>query len=300
MPQSRKEVVIHADDLGMCHGANLAFLELFRRGVCTCGSVMVPGPWSSEMADLQARFPDLDIGVHLTLNAEKQHYRWRPLTRSQHGGLVDSDGYFWQNVQDLRRNAHPDAVEAELRAQIEAALAAGIDVTHLDDHMGAVFCPEFVGVYVRLGREYRLPILIMESIQAYDPRHNLDEVDDGGVLAAAAAAARAYGSPVFEAVLETPWRRGKSVESDYRALFARAPKGLSFFALHFTVPGEVEAIEPETASIRTQEYALFRSSVVEEILASGGYVLRGMRAFRAAMRDSGASTTTAPPQSLLA
>ncbi len=74
-------VVIHQDDVGMCHGANVAFVELARLGHVTSGSVMVPCPWFTEIAEPAAADPTLDLGVHLTLTAEKAHYRWRPLTR---------------------------------------------------------------------------------------------------------------------------------------------------------------------------------------------------------------------------
>ena len=269
--------MIHADDLGLCHGANAAFQELAALGAATCGSVMVPAPWFLEIAEMQARDPTLDIGVHLTLNAEKRHYRWRPLTgASPAAGLTDEDGYFRRSVPELRRRAHPEAVEAELRAQIETALAAGIDVTHLDDHMGAVLCPEFLGIYVRLGREYCLPIVLVDSLDCFDPRHNLDETGDGGALAAAAEAARAYGSPIFEAVLETPWQRGESVAADYAALLRRAPAGLSFLALHFNQPGEIAWIEPETAQIRVDEYEFFRQPGTLEALRRQ-FCLCGMR-----------------------
>lgn len=281
-----REIVVHADDLGMCHGANAAFADLFDRRVCTSGSVMVPCPWFTEVAEMQARDPCLDIGVHLTLTAEKRVYRWRPLTRaSRSAGLTDRDGLLWRTVADVRRHAAPEAVEPELRAQIDAALAAGIDVTHLDDHMGAVFAPEFVDIYVRLGRDYRLPILIPRSLAAYDPSHNFDGEADGWDLREAAAAAAANGSPVFDAVLETPWRRGQSVQADYDILFGRVPDGLSFLALHFTAPGEIEAIEPETASIRTGEYDLFRSNWMAERLHGGAFALSGMRPFRDRLRS---------------
>src|SRR6478752_5860056 len=92
-------IVLHVDDVGMCHGANLAFLELSRAGRCDAGSVMVPCPWFLEMADWAAREPSLDLGVHLTLTAEKAYYRWRPLTSAgTASGLVDDDGYFWRSV----------------------------------------------------------------------------------------------------------------------------------------------------------------------------------------------------------
>ena len=64
-------IVIHADDVGMCHGANAAFVELSASGVISAGSVMAPCPWFPEIAAIAADDPTLDVGVHLTLNAEQ-------------------------------------------------------------------------------------------------------------------------------------------------------------------------------------------------------------------------------------
>src|SRR4051794_38897108 len=57
-------VALHVDDLGMCHGANRAFLDLAARGLVSCGSVMVPCPWFLEIADAAVADPSLDVGVH--------------------------------------------------------------------------------------------------------------------------------------------------------------------------------------------------------------------------------------------
>ena len=77
---------------------------------------MVPCPWFLELAEAASADPSLDVGVHLTLNAEKQYYKWGPLTApSRTSGLVDDLGYFHPDVATTRRKARPDAVEAELR-----------------------------------------------------------------------------------------------------------------------------------------------------------------------------------------
>ena len=272
-------IVVHEDDLGMCHGANRAFFELTKAGVCTSGSVMVPCPWFLEIAEMQGRDASLDIGVHLTLTSEKKNYRWRPLTgASQASGLVDADGYFWRSAQELRAHAHRDAVEAELRAQVAAAKQAGIDITHIDGHMFTVLCPQYVGIYVRLGAEERVPVLLVRQAAAYG------NMEQGPAVDAAIAAADKAGRAVFDRVLETPWTRGKSVEDDYAGLLGRIGPGLTYMALHFNAPGEVESIEPDSAHIRIEEYRLFQSDGMGARLTAKGHRLAGMREFRDRLR----------------
>ena len=62
---------------------------------------------------------------------------------------------------DLRIH-HPGEVEIELRAQIEKAYAAGLRPTHLDSHQFRLqkFGWDLFAVYLRLSREYNLPILV--------------------------------------------------------------------------------------------------------------------------------------------
>ena len=128
---------------------------------------MVPCAWFPEIVGLAKEQPELDLGVHLTLTSKSHSCRWRPIsTTARVSGLIDGDGYLWPDVPALRRHAHKGSVEAECRAQIETALAAGLDITHLDTHMGAAAAPEFVELYLKLGREFRLPVLL--------PRRELD------------------------------------------------------------------------------------------------------------------------------
>jgi len=114
-----RALILHVDDLAMCHGANRAYLELAAHGLVTCGSVMVPCPWFGEIAEAVVADPALDLGVHLTLTSEWAHYRWRPLSTTRRAsGLIDDDGYFWRDVASLRPHLVVEAAEAELRAQI--------------------------------------------------------------------------------------------------------------------------------------------------------------------------------------
>lgn len=279
----RKRVVIHEDDVGMTHGANAAFLELSQNGSCSSGSVMVPCPWFPEAVEIARANLSLDLGVHLTLTSEQKPYRWRPLTAPpKSAGLTDEYGYFWPDVPSARKAA-PEAVEAELRAQLDTALVAGVDVTHLDAHMGTAQMPEFVSIFRRLGQEHGLPVLLVKDLNRYNPASYAGPLDTTG-YDAAVAEARAAGEPIFEIVFETPWGRTTDAETAYRAIFAEIPEGLTFLSMHFNKPGDFEVVNPEAAHIRTEEYALFGTGRIREWVEEFGLEVIGMRTLRDELR----------------
>ncbi len=280
-----RTVVVHVDDVGMCHGANQAYLELSASGFVTSGSVMVPCPWFLEVAEAAAADPTLDLGVHLTLTAEKDHYKWRPLTDpGPDSGLVDANGFFWPDVTSVRERCRPEVAEAEMRAQIDRALAAGIDVTHLDAHMGVTFAPEFIDSYIQLGEDYRLPILLTERLEDYSAWNHLSGVDEG-TYQRHVERARDLDVVMFDLALETDWDRDGPPRPIYEPLFADIPDGMTFIALHPNAPGELEVIEPDSAYIRTGEYELFSTTEFRDWVAAQGFELIGM----AGLRDRGAT-----------
>ena len=275
-------LMIHADDVGMCHGANSAFVELSNAGSITCGSVMVPCPWFAEIASIAAADASLDLGVHLTLNSEKPHYRWAPVSRAgRSSGLVDDGGFMWRDVATLRRHADPGAVEGEWRAQIDRALTVGIDVTHLDAHMGSALAPEWCEAYIRVGLDYRLPVLITSTVALYGPNNHLAGFDQT-LFEPFVAQARAAGLPVFDRVLETNFDRPADLAADYPTMLTGLTDDLVFCAFHPCVrsAGEIEVIEPDQFHVRTDEYELFRQPSWRAWLAEQQFELIGMRELR--------------------
>ena len=147
-------LIVNCDDLGASHAANVGVYEALRDGVATSASLMVPAPWAREAA---ARYRGEDIGVHLTLNAEYDVYRWGPITQAP--SLLDGDGGFPRTVTDTWDHADLDEARRECRAQVERAILWGFDVTHLDSHMGTLqLRPEFFDVYLELAVDFGLPL----------------------------------------------------------------------------------------------------------------------------------------------
>jgi predicted glycoside hydrolase/deacetylase ChbG (UPF0249 family) len=273
-----RTAILHVDDLGSTHGANRAFVELARDGRVTCGSVMAPCPWFREIAEIAAADPSLDLGVHLTLTSEWRHYRWAPLsTTSRASGLIDADGYMWRDVASLRRHLVPEAAEAELRTQIERCLAAGMRPTHIDAHMGAAMLAELLPTHLSLARQYGLfPVL---------PR-SITWAPDRDAYRATVAALDAAGLPVIDHCRGTLPIPRNELALGWQRLIDELPDGITHFALHATMPGEIEAIAPDHAEWRTAEYALFASGHVAERLAAASIAVAGYHDLAAAWPPS--------------
>ena len=164
-PASARLLILHADDLGMSHSVNRATFEALEKGWISSASILVPCPWFAEVATWARAHPDADLGIHLALNSEWTSFRWGPLSAaSEVPSLVDDQGYFPLVETTVAAKAKPAEVERELRRQVDRAKSAGIRLSHLDSHMGALFqTPALFAVYQGLGTTYGLPLLSQRS-----------------------------------------------------------------------------------------------------------------------------------------
>jgi predicted glycoside hydrolase/deacetylase ChbG (UPF0249 family) len=160
-PATARLLILHADDVGMSHSVNRASLEALEKGWITSASILVPAPWFAEVAVWARAHPNADLGIHLALNSEWTTLRWGPISgRSEVPTLLAADGYLPLSTGGVGKT-NPREVERELRAQIELARRAGVNITHLDSHMGALFGAEApFNVYLGLGTSYGLPLLL--------------------------------------------------------------------------------------------------------------------------------------------
>lgn len=154
-------LLLRLDDNGMNHSVNTAIKEVAETGIPFSTSVMFACPWYQETVSVLKNYPNLSVGVHLTLNAEWKYYRWGPVAgRSAVPSLVDTNGYFYSSTaQFLASNYKLDEVEKELTAQIERAIHSGLKIDYVDYHMGtAMSTPEMRAIVEKLAKKYGLGI----------------------------------------------------------------------------------------------------------------------------------------------
>ena len=262
-----KLVILSCDDLGSCHAANMGVYQAIRDGHATCASIMVPAPWARHAAAMYE--PSDDIGVHLTLNAEHDVYRWGPLTHAP--SLLSGEGGFPRNIDDLWEHADPDEVHRELKAQVIRALAWGIDVTHLAPHLTAITLrPEFFDIYIELAVEFALPIRLPSTVtaeQAGFPFRTL--AADEGV--------------VFPDHFDHDWRPG-SRERVTKRLYGLQAGVTELHVQPAIDTPEVHALTPNAASWIDDHIFVTRDPAIPALLDEVGATLIGYRALRAAMR----------------
>ena len=276
-------LIIHADDVGFAHGSNVAAIEGMKGGSLTCCSTLVPGPWFIETARLQQQHPDADIGVHMTLTAEYETYRWRSLTGDP--SLHAPDGGMWRDVPSVMEHVSAEAAAAELRAQVELALASGIDVTHLDTHMGAVMLPRYLPPYIELALEFRLPVFFPRL----NDRRLAAQGEGREVYAAQHERLEALGWPLLDTIIH---RTLTEIEPEakvatFREYIDNIRPGLTHFLVHPCQDGgELASMTPEDGRHRAVEYEIMRHAGIREHCERQGIKLTGYRAIRERLRAS--------------
>jgi predicted glycoside hydrolase/deacetylase ChbG (UPF0249 family) len=168
-PPDAKLLILNADDLAVSHSEDTASFDALDHKLITSATVMVPCPWFTEVAAYAKAHPEADLGLHLTLTAEWETYRWGPIaSRALVPSLVGPDGNFYASPEDVAKHAKLNEVETEIRAQIERAKSMGLEPSHLDAHMHTLYLtPELFGVFLKVAREYKLPIRMARNDQPF-------------------------------------------------------------------------------------------------------------------------------------
>ncbi|RJG49521.1 ChbG/HpnK family deacetylase [Motilimonas pumila] len=262
-----KVVIFHCDDIGMNQGSVAAYQDLKDFGIALSGSTMVPCPWFLKAAELCREQADADMGVHLTLTSEWQHYRWRPLTAGlANTGLVDSLGFFHASEYDCWQQAKPQAVFAEACAQVEAALAAGITVSHLDSHMLSMMSAKTLPVFYQVAQKYQLPMLAMHSDYLNRTPRFINHTEmaltetplcpEHASVAATTAQMEQAAEPLFDHWCSLPYQDDSNRVEAVKQCLQQLPNGVSFFMLHPSIEDdELKRICPDMDwRIRVADY----------------------------------------------
>ncbi len=282
--QDDKVVILHIDDMGFSHAANVGAFECLDFGIASCGSVIVPAPWFLEAAAIARRNPQYDIGVHLTLTSEYNTYRWRALSSvDPNTGLLAEDRCLWKTTEEAISNIKAEAAEVEMRSQIELALQSGIDVTHIDTHMGTVMDPKFIQSYLTLSNDYRIPAFLPNISKEQLFLMGLGEYVD--IYQKLLATLESSGFPLIDHMIIETGGVYPNKSQYYHELLKELKPGLSHLLFHpAKMSPELKSITPDSAEWRNQDYEAFTDASLRESVEKLDITIIGYREIRDIIR----------------
>jgi predicted glycoside hydrolase/deacetylase ChbG (UPF0249 family) len=271
----------------MCQSTLTAYADMVDFGLLSSAAVMVPCPWFPATAAFVRNHPQrdqLDIGVHLTLTSEWDAFRWGPISsRDAATGMLDSEGYFHRDARGFQEHCQATAVQQEIVAQVERAISAGIEPTHIDNHMLSILHPTLLPLYFQLGQHYRLPNLMFRTDAAGFERMGVP-AEQAAVYAQMLRQLEEQGQPLFDHIHMMPLDDGSERLAKAQAALDNLPPGLTYFIIHPTTDTpEIRALAPDWRA-RVADYRLFTDERWRQAVADSGVQVVGYRAIREAMR----------------
>ncbi len=147
-------LIVNGDDFGVTEIFTDATIEAFLKGGISSTSIIANGHDVERAIELLKKYPELPVGVHLTLTGD-----WKPLSSGK-SLRNSSSGLMWDTSEEAGRNVIPAEASAEWESQINKIIDAGINVTHLDSHMGCYFqTSELFKAAYNLAKKYKVPLI---------------------------------------------------------------------------------------------------------------------------------------------
>jgi predicted glycoside hydrolase/deacetylase ChbG (UPF0249 family) len=270
-PPDARLLIINADDFGMCNAVNEAIIRTLKEGLVRSTTLMVPCPWALHAMHFLAGHPEIPFGIHLTAISDPLDYRWGPLTsRGKVPSLVDRAGYFYnfEAMPVFLAQVDLDQLEVEFGAQIEAALAAGLEPTHLDWHaLRFGGRTDIFDLMIRLAKEYGLALRVIG-------RPSIEKLQSQGLPTS--------DYDFLDSYLLDPANKS----ARFAQLLHELPAGLSEWAVH---PGldsaELLALEPAGNHERQMDFDFLVSQGAKDIVKKEGIILLDYRALQVIWRS---------------
>ena len=137
-----KYLAVNADDFGFTRDVNAGIVEAHLHGILTSTTLMANGAEFDDALRLAREHPTLDIGMHFVLVSGQS--------------LLDPARAFPHTVSELIEAMALRRIRVydELRAQMNKAVDAGIQPTHVDTHKHTHLLPPVLDAVARLSEEF--------------------------------------------------------------------------------------------------------------------------------------------------
>lgn len=267
-----KYLIINADDFGISHEENMAVAELYQEGKITSVSVMAGAHAYEEAVDIIKKLHMDSVGVHLYVASEYQ----KEDCIYKLSGMTCSDKLLNGEIFPPKFTLSEDnllAVCDESKAQIEKVIGSGINISHLDNHMYALWParqPDFLEYACRLCVEYKIPAIrlcakIKEQDKYFSPVYSgrINRLYARSIIGS-------YSLKSSDYVFLMSQGRDSDFSDDtmlhnFRNFLARIPDGITEMHFHPAIPDDELKLHHPWWEERAAEYRLFKNNDIKAI-----------------------------------
>jgi predicted glycoside hydrolase/deacetylase ChbG (UPF0249 family) len=154
-------IIANADDFGFSSSVNKAILFCFEQGYINGATLLTNMAGFNEALQMIKSNPVIhNIGVHVNLAEGKPLSQMPP-------ALLDADGnWLLKRINSVSARftaAEKKALLTEIHAQIDKALAGGVQVTHLDSHYHIHTMPVMSVLFLQVAKHYSLKLRLAQT-----------------------------------------------------------------------------------------------------------------------------------------
>ena len=166
----RRLLIVNADDFGLTERISAGIVRAHREGIVTSTSALALGPAFPKVAHWLADDGGLGVGVHLAAVGEDPPL----LAATEIPTLVDRRGRLSGSYKGLVARMVTGQVdvadlEREFTAQLEAVMAVGVRVGHLDAHQHLHLWPPVGRVVLALAIRFGIPAVRVPRYRGFSP-----------------------------------------------------------------------------------------------------------------------------------
>jgi hopanoid biosynthesis associated protein HpnK len=148
-----KQLIVNADDFGLHELINEGIIEGHNNGCITSTSIMAGGNAFEHAVTSIRQYPQLGVGVHLTLIGAK------PVARANICSLLTREGIFFSSYREFVQKyllglISKEHIEYELRCQMRKVAGRGIVISHVDSHQHLHCLPGMVSIVSKIAKEF--------------------------------------------------------------------------------------------------------------------------------------------------
>ena len=148
-----KQLIINADDFGLCESVNRGIVECLQCGIVTDLSFLINPEEFNSSSILLKEIGKASVGFHLNLTLGKS-------VLGAKSNLTDENGNYFDFKTLIKKiilkEIKPNDITCEIKSQIDFLLKNGFSISHIDSHRNIHLLPNIMNPLKKIMKKYAI------------------------------------------------------------------------------------------------------------------------------------------------